>query len=175
MVEWEKREVEGFGMLTCTQYEVLQRFDAARDAYGPLWVDRESVGVRWNTIRALEDRDFIAGGLDVDGRQTYCITRRGENALEAFAAPMPEPARTDGICPSCGERPKAAQSSYCLACRRERAKRRYHRNPKGYTKPGLCSRCKVEPRYQSAAGYYRTYCKQCWLDWLRERRQRATE
>lgn len=91
------------------------------------------VDVHGNTLNTLIEQDWIVASPGIDGQTLYKITSRGEQAFRLFAAPPAK--RTDGICPACGERPKArypggGKVGYCDECRREYDRRKNARKRK---------------------------------------------
>lgn len=152
------REVNGVryypGMM-----EILDRLQAAntpRDGW--LYVGKVPPRQR----EALERRDWA-----VFEGEYASITRRGQKALATYK--QPPLVRLDGICPRCGERPKAPGLAFCAECRRTYA-REYQ--PDG-EKP--CPRCGERPRHVTASGRLTVYCAECQRAMMRESIRRRWE
>lgn len=114
------------------------------------------------TLVALFERDWIFASPGSDGAR-YGITERGERALKVYEAPGH---RYDGICPTCGLRPKhvsksGRQDGYCLECGNA-SKRRAYRLKRPTVKVGrMCSRCHKRPVHVLSGGRAISYCLRC--------------
>lgn len=114
------------------------------------------------TLNALVNRDWVfKSASDVDDR--YGITARGEHALKVYE---PVLRRRDGICPTCGLRPKHVSPSgrvdgYCLECGNKSKRKAYKMKRPGKNPDSLCPRCKKRSRHIYASGRPCTYCLHC--------------
>jgi hypothetical protein len=129
------------------------------------------------TIRFLTGQDWIvASRWGIDGKTLYQITGRGEKAHGVFAKPG---RRFDGICPECGERPKAIGKNgykypYCLPCEHQlKARRRQLFGDEG--KIRLCPDCGLRVVKRSSTGTFRSWCAPCEKKRRKEERRRRNQ
>lgn len=96
------------------------------EAEGQGWPFIPLPDVHPHTINALQNQNWIISSDGLDGIR-YCITSEGKRVYRLFSKP---PKRTDGICPTCGVRPKHRYPSgllygYCLECENKSKRRNY--------------------------------------------------
>lgn len=114
------------------------------------------------TLNSLFNRDWIARSDGPDRR--YKITARGLHALKIYEAPSSR--RSDGLCPSCGIRPKRVYPSgrlygYCIECEREHKRKMYQMGRTRMNPDAPCCQCHERPRYRTANGHVYAYCAEC--------------
>src|SRR5690242_4509009 len=117
---WQRR-LQGYAPMSAKSMAVLQHLLVAKAQEWP-FVSLDHVHKR--TLNALFEADLIAESIGADGVR-YKITARGERTLQAYSRPS---RRTDGICPTCGERPKffystGRRAGYCRECEAELTRR----------------------------------------------------
>lgn len=105
--------------ITSTMLSVLHQLNAVAHTdvrYLPL------TNVHGHTIRALLKRDWIFRSYfpELDDAPQYCITTRGQKALQQFNKPIDR--HYDGLCPSCRQRPRyrwknGQLDAYCYECK----------------------------------------------------------
>lgn len=153
------RQRDPWPVMTSNMMAVLDYLRQAKQKEWP-FVLVEDVDRR--TLQALVDRDWVFESVAADGSR-YSITERGERAYKAYEKPL---RRNDGICPTCGIRPKHVTKSgikigYCLECDAE-AKRGAYRLRRPKVKDGrMCSRCGKRPVHVLAGGRPISYCLHC--------------
>lgn len=114
------------------------------------------------TINSLLARKWIRPSPGIDGLK-YAITDDGKRAHKIFSRP---PKRTDGICPTCGIRPRHVSTTgykhgWCIECEREYKSFRYHKRLDRMNPNRLCSACKQRPLHRYKGGKLSTYCTEC--------------
>lgn len=157
--DWKQRTRAGMRM-SRRMLLLLQDMRAAREAGWP-WVAFNG-GVHPRTLRTLLDREWITRSHGLDGAR-YKITTGGLRALELFERP---PRRFDGICPSCGVRPRAVSAGgkelpYCRECLNQSHRRQYALKGHQFAPDSLCPKCGVRPRLTFASGKRHVYCREC--------------
>lgn len=125
--------------ITGTMLSVLHQLNAVAHSdvrYLPL------PDVHGHTIRALLKRDWIFRSYfpELDDAPTYCITSRGQKALQQFNTPIDR--HYDGLCPSCRQHPRyrwknGQLDAYCHDC-----KLAYERSYYKLKMNGVMSSCK---------------------------------
>lgn len=167
-VQWKARQHwrQGWPVMSIDMLNALIRLYNGAIAGAPF---QPLAGLDARTVRAMERHDWIFASRGIDGSLLYKITGRGERAMQVYRRPA---RRTDGICPTCGQRPKrirrnGVQGPYCTEC--DRASNRRKAQLGLYrTKPGrLCSACRQKPVRQFPGGKFATYCEKC----LREKKR----
>ncbi len=161
MSKWQ-RKIEGYARMTSIMFEAMSRLgDGANDGnlFDPL------DGVHGRTIRALMARDWIVESEGVDGDILYKMTGRGEMALKMYNTPL-ESRRYDGLCPICGQRPKAYTRNgncygYCQECDREKRKRQRRLFGNQKDPNSICPRCGERKVHVPASGNVRSLCQPC--------------
>lgn len=151
----------GFDTMSGQMQDVLTYLRSMKKQ-GYEWVELAYPLAHGRTIKCLIKRDWIFESPGPDGIR-YKITGRGLNALVAYEKPMQ---RRDGICPTCGKKPRHVRSSgqldsHCNECERARGRlRRKLGNDIGDpNRP--CSRCREKERHVYPNGKISTYCKPC--------------
>lgn len=159
---WEsKSRVRGLQPpITGRMFAVLQRLHAAKADGAPL---RALADTHPKTLRALEDRDWIVATKLPDGGAVYALTGRGEKALRVYSAPGK---RLDGLCPTCGERPRGQYASgrrkaYCDECTRISGHKQFTLKGNQLKAETPCSRCHKRARLAFPSGKRSTYCAHC--------------
>lgn len=154
---WQRRRA-GLEM-TSTQFDILA---CLRDAKAQDMPFVHLMGIHKRTLSSLIAQDWIFASPGSDGTR-YKITLRGEHALKIFT---PVLRRNDGICPTCGIRPKhvfpnGKTYGYCIEC--EHAyKNAMNRLGRPRINPDrLCSSCKQRPLHRMSGGKLSTYCTEC--------------
>lgn len=147
-------------------YQAWKASQHSATAYRYPFVDMR--GTNYQTLLSLQNRDMIVAHSI--GGSTYALTRRGQMAYELFAEPR---GRRDGICPQCGERPRAQRSNgtlfaYCMECKAKNALANYHLRRRYYKTDKKCARCGKRPRRVSRGGLMYSLCEKC----LREKHRR---
>lgn len=154
----------GLPTITGPMMDVMNRLRDAHEVEEP-WQELDDVDQR--TIKAILTRKW----MDESGRKykLYKINEEGLKALKVYGKMLK---RYDGICPTCGERPKHVTSGgkkegYCKVClsalrKRQRALGIQYKRP-----DSLCPRC-VEKnfkhkrtRHVTPGGWIAAYCKHC--------------
>jgi hypothetical protein len=123
------------------------------------------------TIRFLIGQDWIVMSRGIDCKTMYAITGRGEKAYGVFAKPA---RRFDGICPDCGERPKAITKSgksigYCRECKKARDNSKQGMYP---DRLRLCPTCGLRVVRRTSTGTLRSWCGPCEKKWRKKERRR---
>lgn len=127
--------------------------------------------VHKNTTRALERKGWIFGSLGSDGIR-YTITSAGLKALKIYEKPA---RRFDGICPTCGTRPKRVRANgrldpYCRECRAVSNRRRHQLGIQRLIPGRLCANSKCSNvRYTSPKGRTYSRCLACLNEQARSR------
>lgn len=155
---WWQRKRHGLWM-TSMMFEVLAYLHTANQQEWPFVLLPK---VHKRTINSLTQRDWVFASPGHDGVR-YKITERGERALRLFSRPAK---RQDGICPTCGIRPKHRYSSgvvhgYCKECEAEYKKAMYHLGRQRIDPDRLCSCCHQRPLHRMSGGKLSTYCTEC--------------
>lgn len=145
--------------MTSTMFEVLQLLHLAKKEEFPFI---KLPGVHKRTINSLTARGWIFDSPGLDGIR-YKITAFGEKWLKIFQKP---PRRYDGICPTCGIRPKHVnatgyRSGWCYECERAYKNFRYRKGMDRLNPDRLCSCCKERPLHRMSGGKLSTYCTEC--------------
>lgn len=169
---WQRR-LQGYAPMSAKSLCVLNYL---ADALAQGWPFVVLDGVHPRTIQHLFEADLVAESKGEDGTR-YKITARGERTRQAYLKPIN---RRDGICPTCGVRPRHVTASgrkegYCLKCangskRKAYKLRRPHHNP-----DRMCSRCHKRKVHISASGRVLTYCLPCKNLLNRKRKKRDNE
>lgn len=125
-----------------------------------------------HTLRALVRRDWIFPSAGKDGTR-YKITGRGLKALKAYEQP---PYRQDGICPTCGVRPRKVYPGgrhygYCHECELESKRRMWKMKGKQIDRNAPCSDCGIRPRHVYPSGAVIIYCYECRNERRKEERR----
>lgn len=167
--KWKQRRRGGL-IMSQRMLLLLQDMRAAQAA-GWKWVAFNG-GVHKRTINSLIRRDWISQSKGIDGVR-YSITARGLKALRVFEAPT---YRYDGICPTCGLRPRAVTASgnelaYCRECQRLHRKRQYELFGHQFAPDSLCPDCGQRPRQVYPSGKRGVYCRECRNKRRREERR----
>jgi hypothetical protein len=167
-VGWEFRQIEGYHSISARMFTVLQWL-AAYDCFVRL------PRVNPRTLRSLTQRLWVSHE-NIAGEDCYLITREGKLALEMYSKPR-DARRFDGICPTCGERPRhvfpsGVTGGYCIVCQRKHGRRKvalfgHQRKP-----DALCPRCKERKLLWSASGRPRSHCVVCDKVLRKESRER---
>lgn len=143
---------------TATMYEVLK---CLVDAQAKDWTYVPLPGVHKRTINSLETRGWLLASPGVDGWR-YTITNEGKRAYKIFSRPAK---RSDGICPTCGIRPRhylnGKRQGYCKECQAEYKKTMYHMGRHRINPDRLCSCCHQRPLHRMSGGKLSTYCTEC--------------
>lgn len=157
--------------ITRTMLDVLRRLEAVADC-DVKFLALEDVSGR--TLAALMRRDYVVKSSKVlhpfqrkeadNPPVMWRITSRGRKAYKRFSTPSQS--RSDGICPTCGERERhvtknGKRNAYCLLCSRESGRRKYALF--GYQKKHgqLCPICGERERHVMPSGQIRAYCQPC--------------
>lgn len=144
---------------TSRMFEVLS---CLLDAKRQDWPAVRLFPVHKRTINSLLSRGWITISPGLDGAR-YSITSEGERAHRHFAK---APRRFDGICPTCGVRPKMVSASgttygYCKECEQKYRKFRNDKNLNRINPDRLCSCCHQRPLHRYSGGRLSTYCTEC--------------
>jgi hypothetical protein len=150
-----------YGVITEAMFQTLKRL---AESYANEFPFIALDGVRGQTIRALQDRDWLVVSNGLDGTR-YAITGRGLKAFKIFNTPSGR--RNDNMCPSCGIRPRGGFfpsgdiRPYCREC--ERINHNKHNDEHGgLHNPNIpCSSCKKNNRHRYSSGRASAYCKTC--------------
>lgn len=145
---------------TAVMFEVLQcLLDAEYDDVPYILLP----GIHKRTLNSLTTRGWIKASLPgLDGIR-FAITSEGKRAHRIFAKPAK---RLDGICPTCGVRPKHVSSNgrqygYCKECESDYKKAMYHLGRQRIDPDRLCSCCHQRPLHRMSGGKLSTYCTEC--------------
>lgn len=119
-------------------------------------------GVYKRTLNSMVAQDWIFASPGSDGTR-YKITHRGERALKIFT---PVLRRDDGLCPTCGLRPRRIKADgkyygYCVPCESVYKKAMYRLGRHRIDPDRLCSSCKKRPLHRMSGGKLSTYCTEC--------------
>lgn len=167
-----QRLLYGFPRMTAPMMEALTVLHKSEAAGFP-FVHLHGYDPR--TLRKMMEHDWIISSDGLDGVR-YRMTRRGQRAYQAYSV---RTHRTDGLCPQCGERPRAVSRTgrthrYCAACHSTNAKQRYAEHGLEYAPDSPCARCKQAPRHISKNGSKSAYCRACLGVRRQEKRERLT-
>lgn len=171
--QWKANSAKrgGIGIITRGMLTALWLLHLAEEDDAP-WLYLEEFDPR--VARSLCRRGWAAeapaNALD---RARYRISALGLKALKVYSRPA---RRRDGLCPTCGTRPKYRMPcgrvyGYCKECDRE-AKRKARKMKRPRVRAGRpCSRCRTRPVYESEAKRY-TFCYECLKEYRKEQRER---
>jgi hypothetical protein len=177
IVGWAMRRFKGHPMITAIMMLVLRHLKAAQDQDWE-WIELPDY-VHPATTKALLDRDWIVEA-SANGHTRYGLTKRGERYLRLYECPR-EKRHSDGLCPTCRERPRHVYASglvagYCYQCEKtyRKALRKMGRPQKKVGR--LCSKCRTRTAHVHPSGKAATYCKVCISEkrreWRRDRNKR---
>lgn len=173
-VGWRWRKLDGYGVMTCAQFYVLQEMiNAKKDD----WVFVDLGAIHPGTVKTLKDQGYIFASHGPDGVR-YSITSLGERAHRVFSLPR-EQRRSDGKCPRCERRQRSVSKSgvmqaYCKPCLRDIARKQ--NQLKMYSlNPGICPKCNKRSKAISKSGKVYQYCRQCRNEGMRKYRQQLSD
>lgn len=155
---WQ-RKIGHYPALTSKMLAILELLESALAQDYPFI----AVSAHPRTLKALVNRDWIFASSGLDGVR-YKITGRGMKALNAYR--QQPPARRDGLCPTCGERPRKVAPSgyvygYCEECNRAYGRKQYALKGHQVKAGRLCSRCHEHPCLVYPSGNTIAYCDEC--------------
>lgn len=173
MLHWKSKQVKRHGLppMTRCMAEVLAELRAAQQADMPFI---HLPDLHYRTRRSLILRDWIFASPGLDGTR-YKITGRGLKALAVYEQPIQR--RDDGLCPTCGVRPRKVAKTgyvygYCAECQRLHDNRQFALKGHQLDPNSLCPRCGERPRYRYPSGFIIAYCYECRAAMRQDERRR---